>query len=197
MAQFDTLTAGYLTEADISYPPPTAVYELPSFMDSEHGYLPVTYTAMSGIKNRAGWGEGMTCPHFHYHAVLFATVDGGRTWRADRMLFSNPEGGDPSLFSSTVLSGVKDSSWILANYSFGTVPSFTTLSPGAKVDASNDGNGVFWPLTDPLPFQFEFATPSEGWMTRNNQLLSTTNGGVTWNPISPKVDQPTASETVH
>ena len=43
-------------------------YDMPTFLDAQHGFEPVTFKG----------------PGFRGAAVLFATIDGGRTWRADR-----------------------------------------------------------------------------------------------------------------
>jgi photosystem II stability/assembly factor-like uncharacterized protein len=179
---------------DVTYPPPTAIFNLPTFTDSEHGFLPVTYSGTSGIK----WQESrnLQCQQNHYHAVLFATGDGGRTWHPDRMLFSTPEGMYPRCTTCTVQSAVVGSTWILANYALDPTPSFITLGPGASVDSSKEFDTTFWPLSSDSwtrDFRFGFATPAMGWITWRSQLLSTTNGGGTWTPITPKSSQSVAS----
>jgi len=183
----------------MDYPPPSTIYELPTFTDNEHGFLPVTYFAISTAK----YSDGRYCSRsFHYHAVLFATGDGGRTWKPDRMLFSNPEGGQ-SCDPCTVLSSVKGSTWVLTNHSYTDLLSFTTLATGAKVDISRgtgpvedsgyNGDSIFWDMTNHR-YGLDLATPSMGWIMWDGELLSTANGGDTVTEITPKSNPPLASD---
>jgi len=159
--------------------PPTAIYELPTFRDREHGLLPVTYKAISGTRLDGS-------------AVLFATGDGGRTWKPDRILVSEPNVmincGNPSTACS-VSSVVADSTWMVVNHSYNAPPSFITLGAGARVDSGNVANGVFWPLMDRSGLLLDFVTPTLGWISWDGKLLSTTDGGVTWTPITLKLNQ--------
>lgn len=134
------------------------------------------------------------CQRLHYSAVLFATGDGGRTWKPDRMLFSNPVGMPFPSQECTLISAVIGPAWIVANYSRNTStipPSLTTLFSGAKTDFSNGRNTFFWQqINDSDLLRLDFVTPSVGWIGWHGQLLSTTNGGGTWTPITPKLNQP-------
>jgi photosystem II stability/assembly factor-like uncharacterized protein len=183
----------------MTYPPPSPIYGLPTFTDSEHGFLPVTYSALSAAK----YADGMNCRSFHYHAVLFATGDGGRTWKLDRMYFSNPEVG-LGCDSCTVLSSMEGPTWVLLNHSSTNLPSLTTLATGAKVDVSRgvgdhasyagyDSKGIFWEVASGWP-RLELATPSTVWIMWNYGLLSTSNGGDTLTDITPKLDLPVATD---
>jgi len=139
----------------------------------------------------------LECQQGHFHAVLFVTADGGRTWKPDRMSYSTAKGMPPACHECTVLAAVTGSAWIVANYARNTSaipPSLTTLDTGAKVDFSDDGNGPFWPpMNGSDLLRLDFATPSVGWVGWNGQLLSTTNGGGTWTPITPKLNQTVAA----
>ena len=167
--------------------PLSTIYGLPTFTDGDHGFLPVTYTAG-------------TNPVFYYHAVLFQTADGGRTWKPDRTLFSNPSiGGLKSrgfaCNPATVLSAVEGSDWVVASHPLEGPPSFRTVAADSSLDitptlenqvASAYGNDVFCQILQ-QGFRLDFVTPSTGWIIWRGALLSTTNAGGTWTPIGPTV----------
>jgi photosystem II stability/assembly factor-like uncharacterized protein len=133
-----------------------AAYDLPTFSDPRHGYICVTY-------------PGVT--------VLFATDDGGVTWRPDRVLtgLQEQDQGD------TMASAVVNSAWITARVPKNGVPQLRALGAGAHAVAS----------TAPGPEDFRvsgisFATPRQGWvLTVYNKLLSTNDGGASWTDITP------------
>ena len=80
-------------DADARYAPPT-------FIDRNRGFVPVTYTfggAAGGTAEKSA-------------AVLFATEDGGRSWKPDRMLLNLAPiyGVIPSAMS------IVDSTWVTA-----------------------------------------------------------------------------------
>jgi photosystem II stability/assembly factor-like uncharacterized protein len=162
--------------------PLSTIYGLPTFTDGAHGFLPVTYTA--GIN-----------PNFHYHAILFETADAGRTWKPDRTLFSNLSHRGLTCNPATVLSAVEGSTWVVASHPLEGPPSFRTVDAGSSLDltptlenqvASAYGNDVFCQIVQ-QGFRLDFVTPSTGWITWRGALLSTTNAGNTWTPISPTV----------
>jgi photosystem II stability/assembly factor-like uncharacterized protein len=175
---------------DASNTPLSTIYGVPTFADSEHGFLPVTYTAG-------------TNPHFDYYAVLFGTADGGRTWKPDRMLFSHPGRAGITCNPGTVLSAVEGSAWLLVNQSWNSgPPSLTTLSAGASLDISPPADNrlapyqrsdVFCPVAERAS-RVDFVTPSTGWIVWRGALLSTTNGGGTWTPITPELNGPASAQ---
>jgi photosystem II stability/assembly factor-like uncharacterized protein len=95
-------------------------YHLPVFLDSRHGSLLVSYA----------YGENDTASE-----VLFASDDGGQTWKPDRMV-TNFE--DTGLMSSTIA----DSTWIIPSGG-STRPTLTKVGAGARIDASNPAASPF------------------------------------------------------
>jgi photosystem II stability/assembly factor-like uncharacterized protein len=134
---------------------PTA--DLPVFADEKHGFVAVTYSG--GDKSAA---------------VLFSTGDGGRSWTPDRILANLAESSEGERLPSTVA----DSAWIIFSGS-SDEPTLTKPGAGARVDA-RDLKGY---LTNAV---LSFVSSTEGWIVvGNGELLSTTDGGVTWTSITP------------
>jgi len=138
-----------------------AAYTLPIFEDPKHGYVCVTYPGV---------------------VVLFATDDGGVTWKADRMAI----GLGQASTGATVVSTVTGSTWItarapwLGNAGFG-LPQLKKLDHGATVTdttmPSPEASGIV---------RMTFITPNQGWvLTTQTTLFSTNDGGATWTDISP------------
>lgn len=133
-----------------------AAYDLPVFNTPEHGYLSVTYPGV---------------------VVLFATNDGGRTWKADRMLTGLPEHS----MGSKVASAIADSTWITGTAPGKSMPHLRKIEAGANiVDTAMpapEASGVL---------QMSFISASQGWVLNSeSQLLSTNDAGATWADISP------------
>jgi photosystem II stability/assembly factor-like uncharacterized protein len=181
------VNVGGVTINDISYPPPTAMYGLPTFTDAKHGYLPVTYSGQSGIDP---FGNGsLSCPETHLNAVLFITNDGGYSWNPNRMITSSPGGNGSCSNDCTVQSTVGGAAWVLATYAAAS-PSFTSVDAGGKATSAGGDQSVFWPMyQDSLVrgFAIEFVSPQMGWVSWRNELLSTTDGGTTLTPIGPEL----------
>ncbi|MGH9615594.1 MAG: glycoside hydrolase domain-containing protein [Acidobacteriaceae bacterium] len=136
-------------------------YDLPIFEDSHHGFERVTYSGGNGSKSVA---------------VLFVTTDSGRTWKVDAILSNLPE----SSMGQTVVSTVADNTWIIPFTPRGAQPKLLQLNPYDKAAAAGDlSSGYFG------GHRITFATPTEGWLTSNRRLLSTTDGGATWTEITP------------
>lgn len=146
------------------YPAVEPTYDLPTFDDDKHGFLPVTFSGGEDVKSAA---------------VLFATGDGGQSWRPDRIL-ANLRRMPVGNFVPSTMAG---SAWITANVSDYAHPTLTTLGPGARVKASFDASWGYYGTS-----QLSFVTPAEGWLLLNDDggtFLSTTDGGVTWNTVNP------------
>ncbi len=136
--------------------------DVPVVEDSQHGFVAVTYTG--GHQSSA---------------VLFATDDGGRSWKQDRVL-SNLEGtSDCHRVQSAIVGDI----WLIAKVSDHR-PTITALRAGARMRATPDptshSSGYF--EVD----QISFVTPSQGWVLIDAELLSTSDGGATWTDITPK-----------
>jgi len=138
------------------HPSSYAAYRLPTFNDPKHGYVCVTYPGV---------------------VVLFATEDGGVTWKPDRVL----TGLHDHEQDTTVVSAVADSTWFTGRVPKNGMPQMTKLGPGASATDT----------TMPAPEEsavrrMSFATVSQGWVVTNeSKLLATNDGGATWTDITP------------
>jgi len=142
--------------------------EAPVFEDSKHGFVALTFTG--GHQSAA---------------VLFATDDGGRNWKADRILSNLEEAAEGTRVQSAVVGDI----WLIAKVSDHR-PILTALRAGARmratIDPASHMSGYFG--TD----QLSFVTPTRGWVLvddselLSNKLLSTGDGGATWTNITPK-----------
>jgi photosystem II stability/assembly factor-like uncharacterized protein len=140
-------------------------YELPTFVDGKHGYLPVSYASYEGIRDLRSM-------------ALFATDDTGRTWKLDRTVRNTSEESLLQSESSTVA----DSVWIFVGVP-DHHPKVTEVHHGETIDASAQATtGVGYRGANAV----SFVSQSEGWaLLANGHLLSTTDGGATWTDITP------------
>jgi photosystem II stability/assembly factor-like uncharacterized protein len=116
--------------------------------------------------------------------VLFATDDGARVWRADRVL---PHLGETSP-GQRVPSTVVGAALIAATTSGGTV----TLAL-----VSTDGE-VGWIRSGRFkePPDLSFADKSHGWASSRNGMFSTTDGGASWTEVTPaRTTHPASPQT--
>jgi hypothetical protein len=148
---------------EVSLPAPQEIapagrpaYDLPIFEDNLHGHVAVTY---SGNSQAA--------------AVLFATEDGGLTWKADG-IFTNFDTGS---VGQMVTSTVADSTWIIPVTLRRSQPLLIQIPHGGRVVA----NGTTGKLGNST---ISFFSPTRGWVWSMG-LLSTTDGGATWTTITP------------
>ncbi len=140
-----------------------AVYGMPTFLDSKHGFIPATYHGSEGVRSAT---------------VLFATDDGGRTWKADRILKNLKHAPAWGITPSVVV----NTSWIFATDS-DHFPTLTNLKAGARVNSPIDSAS-----SHPGHFvdQLSFVTPLRGWIiVGDGELLTTTDGAANWMDITP------------
>lgn len=138
--------------------------DIPIFLDKKRGFVSVTYSGGEGDKSAA---------------ALFATNNGGRSWKPDRIITDLDETSRGQRLPCTVA----DSTWITAAVSDHR-PVLRALGPNAKVrgnvDLQSHRSGYF------QAYQLSFASPSEGWVVvGDGELLSTTDAGATWSDITP------------
>jgi hypothetical protein len=106
---------------------------------------------------------------------MFATQDGGRTWKQDRTLSNLVE-------DETVKSTVAGSIWMLPFAPQGTQPKLVKLSPNDRIKAeSHESNGAF------NLCGLSFLTKDEGWMNCAGELSFTIDGGASWTSITPRI----------
>jgi photosystem II stability/assembly factor-like uncharacterized protein len=129
-------------------------YQLPTFEDNKCGYLSVYYSGGIGVNPAA---------------VLFATDDGGRTWKPDRMVTQKY---DSPLNS---LGAVIDSAWVWATMQ-DTGLKLTTVNKGQRIEISGGAGAVG---------ELSFVSPTQVWVVVGGSLMSTTDGGTTWTTITP------------
>lgn len=138
-------------------------YALPSFLDAQHGFLPVSY--LEGL-------EAST-------TVLFKTKDGGRTWKPDRRISEQDEQygedivvGDAWIFVSQIIEETHHQLMLRQVGAGEEVPA----RPDNLPIGSHRGNAL----------EISFITPAKGWVVLGNgDLLSTSDGGRTWTDITP------------
>jgi hypothetical protein len=160
-------------------------YSLPEFEDSNRGFLTVTF-----------WG-----PHTRSVLALFATDDGGRSWKLAKVLpwLKETSGGQ------VVSSAVADSMWITAAISKQAL-SLNTAALGGK-DGVNSIHADIRSIVEPTSGQLKlvlgsdvddlsFISRVQGWVMVSSspcadgmdgcrQLLSTSDSGATWVNITP------------
>ena len=137
-------------------------YDLPVFRDSLRRNEAVSITGPDSSKTAA---------------VLFATKDGGVTWKADRFL----NGLDPGAFGERIASTVTDSTWIVPVAPSASKPKkLRQILHGSNVEADVD----MQKLGDAPS---SFVDPTQGWVATSKGLFSTTDGGQTWKEITPRV----------
>lgn len=136
-----------------------AVYDQPpSFADSRHGFLPVTFLRTHDRETRL---------------ALFATADDGRSWHLEEALpiADEPSGAVPS----TVAAGV----WVAASQAKRI--SQIAIGKGHRLAGSSaafaDGSSIL---------QLSFVTNDRGWALTSSGLFSTSDGGASWTEITPK-----------
>jgi photosystem II stability/assembly factor-like uncharacterized protein len=162
---------GANTFQEVSLPVPAGIdpddyptYGLPVFRDSLNGYESVMYTGGNGDKSAM---------------VLFATTDGGRTWKPDRIL-SNL---DESSAGGRSFSAIAGSDWIFSYAPDGSQTTLAKIHPNEKKTATTNKNGH----DGYNDCELSFLTADEGWMNCLGILSSTIDSGASWTAITPRV----------
>src|SRR5208283_3956591 len=118
-------------------------------------------------------------PELKLAMVLFATEDGGRTWKPDRMVANLDDTDARNQYHSSAVVG---SDWIFAASDHD--PVLTKVGPGTKIDASTD-TAASRPHYKNIR-QISFATPTQAWaIVGDGELMSTVDGGATWTTLTP------------
>ena len=167
-------------EAPPQLPEPVgATYALPTFDDPKHGFLLVSYS-----------GPETPTPT----SVLFASGDGGQTWKLDRVFRGMPP--DTIMSPSTV-----SQSYLITAAVSDHKLTLTTVAPGQKTSAATGAAGSTSADVGNFPYvasasELSFVDSERGWVVTSKSnctpsitgcgtLLATTDGGRTWAEITP------------
>ncbi|HUO05093.1 MAG TPA: choice-of-anchor X domain-containing protein [Candidatus Binataceae bacterium] len=149
--------------------------ELPTFQDSKHGFVAVTYAG--GLKARSA----------NLALVLFGTDDGGRTWKPVRIVrglkFS-------AVLGERVASAIVDSTWIVPQLTVDAEQPVLRQIP-LGTDFKDNGTSENWHRSGNFWIsQFSFINPTQGWIAASpERLFSTIDGGADWTPITPRLSK--------
>ena len=134
-------------------PANSPTYDTPTFLDAQHGFEPVTFTG----------------PGFRGATVLFETLDGGRTWRADRMVTNlrNVSGGE--ILASAVTGPI----WFVRT----SDSKLLRLGPGDVAQVGIDGRVT----TPPGSSEVSSVSPTAGWIITPDGRLE--NAGSSWSAL--------------
>jgi photosystem II stability/assembly factor-like uncharacterized protein len=153
----------------------SATYGLPVFAaDNKRGLIQVTFSGGTGLDIKSA-------------VVLFATQDGGRTWKPDRAIAKLFGAGQDQLSSA-----IAGSAWIVAS-ALDHAPTLVSVPGGTTIDANNSF-AALKSQADPgtgrpryrWVHRLSFVSPMQGWViVGDGELSSTTDGGATWADITP------------
>ena len=147
-------------------------YDLPIFQNSRQGFLPVTYLRDLYVST----------------LVLFATNNGGSTWKADRIMpdLKNIAYMYPSALADSILISLVPSETEHSLTLIKVLPNGKTITTTANA-LNIKGNLTKGSLYPSKWWKLSFITPDQGWVSTNtNQLLSTNDGGKNWTVITPQ-----------
>ena len=147
-------------------------YDLPIFQNSRQGFLPVTYLRDLYVST----------------LVLFATNNGGSTWKADRIMpdLKNIAYMYPSALADSILISLVPSETEHSLTLIKVLPNGKTITTTANA-LNIKGNLTKGSLYPSKWWKLSFITPDQGWVSTNtNQLLLTNDGGKTWTVITPQ-----------
>jgi len=137
-----------------------ALPSLPVFENNLEGYIAVTYQGGDPGTNSA--------------AALFATSDGGHIWKLDRVI--------KGLFlDETMPTTMADSAWVLTFAPEPSRPSVIKIQHNEDIEAPTHKMGALGSC------DLSFASPDKGWMSCRGNLSLTTDGGLSWKLITPRV----------
>jgi hypothetical protein len=152
-------------------------YNLPVFQDATHGSMLAGYVALDS-SGFALDGSGIT--------VLFSTTDGGNTWSVRQVLPSGFGGQKVAVTGDTVLAAEISRSYQL------TVTKAGALNSRVQTDLTSLVNGDlvvgFSVLNDDSSWLLAMRDASKCFtftQLKCTELLSTSDGGVSWTKISP------------
>jgi len=139
-----------------------AGYDLPSFSDARHGYLPVTFL-------------GADAPSV---LVLFRTDDSGKTWKLDRIVPDLQDTGQGQPIPSTMADGVL----ITIGGATAAHSSLAQVNGDGKIVRSKEiGSGLS---------ALSFSSPLHGWVISGiSQLLRTADRAATLTDITPPMTE--------
>ena len=155
-------------QIELKAPPETGPADQPTYgdpicKDSRHGFIPITFSGTNDSPSAF---------------VLFATDDGGRSWKSVRVLpkLSQTSLGQKIPFAAAGPSFVV-STWIMGKP---TLASF-----------GNEGDVRRTALANPVREvrELSFADSLHGWAATLDGMYSTGDGGVTWTDITPPSGQ--------
>lgn len=149
-------------------------YGLPTFRDAKDGFVVATYSGYSPVKSAA---------------VLFKTMDGGRTWKPDKIITGLPEGTVGWKLSSAVA----DSTWVVAKTRREKLPTLLKFNKGL-INAGSIASDCVQGMACLVNAQISFVTPMRGWLLKSDgTLLSTADAGASWNTITPNLNPHSAA----
>ena len=152
-------------------------YDLPTFENDSHGALPVRYDV-----GAMGGKQAST-------VVLFVTTDAGKSWSLGKTLAGLPQNyGTGMPYPSAVVSnGTLRAGFLNAEKQF-------CLQTLGLNGSSEKRTCKFIPRFSALE-ELSFVDLNQGWALANGGLLSTSDGGVSWQEITPVAAQP--AQTPH
>jgi photosystem II stability/assembly factor-like uncharacterized protein len=148
-----------------------ATYDLPTFESEQQGFLPVTYAGAEG--------SGLSL-------VLFASVDGGKSWKPDQTLPKLPEIYDGVPFPSAIA----DSRLITSLVSDQTHLMLNMTQPGGNISSATANTAEHLSSVD----QLSFIHVGRGWIVADGKLLSTNDAGLHWRNATPSAAGTTGSK---
>lgn len=149
-------------------------YALPVFESAHHGFLPVQYSV------------GPVSGPYLTTLVLFATEDGGKSWKVDRVLPRLP-----GTFAAVAAGSVWIAAHIEAAGPSGPKPKLRLYSEGPDRTVTTHTAVV---SSAGYAMQLSFVSRTEGWINMSDRLLATKDSGNTYSDITPGASHTVALE---